>query len=312
VGGGTQWHLPAPVAGADAPAGPNSRWGSEGSRWEREALPSVGQHGLGAPRGRVHCLPELGRRLVRGEAEEVGRRLGALEEAESGGVQRTLWGSLVWNRGGERKTAQGHQESRPGVRLLGTEGEEGREGWYLHLPPYSSPSPAAPLQPSHTHSPRPSRLHLEEQRFPTPGRETHARPVTQGRREAAAGHHGWADDDAEPSVPLPSSARTPAHPPVSETHGVGVPGPPLALCPLAPLTSPCGSGNLSKFGPELVPGWLPRPARGRRLRCHRAPRLAPWLLLSLCTHFPPHQADGSTRPTSTPPPPACRRARWDS
>lgn len=45
------------------------------------------------------------------------------------------------------------------------------------------------------------------------------------------------------------------------------------------------------------------PARGRRLRCHRAPRPAPGLPLSIRTHFPPRPAEGSTRPPRSRPAP---------
>lgn len=50
-----------------------------------------------------------------------------------------------------------------------------------------------------------------------------------------------------------------------------------------------------------------RPAGGRRLRCHRAPRPAPGLLLSLRTHFPPRPAEGSTLPRGPAPPDSAPR-----
>lgn len=113
----------------------------------------------------------------------------------------------------------------------------------LPAPRPGRPMPARPLPPGYIRSPR-SR--------PRPGPEGRGGRGSWVRQavplQPRAGHQRLdglrADGDAAHSVPLPSPARTPAHPPVSETHemgagefGVGVPGPPLAPCPLAPLTS---------------------------------------------------------------------------
>lgn len=82
-------------------------------------------------------------------------------------------------------------------------------------------------------------------------------------------------------------------------HELRLPPPPVLLRPRA-------TGEARRVLPSRCRRRRRRsgcPARGRRLRCHRAPRPAPGLPLSIRTHFPPCPAEGSTRPPRGPTPP---------
>lgn len=70
------------------------------------------------------------------------------------------------------------------------------------------------------------------------------------------------------------------------------------LLPAAQAPRHQGGPPCPPFPPPSAPRPLPASRPGRRLRCHRAPRPAPGLRLSLRAHFPPLPAEGSTRPAS--------------
>lgn len=112
----------------------------------------------------------------------------------------------------------------------------------------------------------------------------------------------------------PSAARAPRLQQLVPSSGVGPRAPPAAPS-RAPRLRATGEARPRppcplQSAPPPLPTSSPRPASA----CHRAPRPAPGLLLSLGTHFPPRPAEGSTLPPrprpsrlrpSPPLPPVC-------
>lgn len=109
---------------------------------------------------------------------------------------------------------------------------------------------------------------------------------------------------------LPSTLSSWPYSPSSEGQSVRHSRPaalatcPKFRCPARELRLPPPPGLLQlvppgRPSPSALPaavGAAAAPARGRRLRCHRAPRRALGLPRSLRTHFPPRPAEGSIRP----------------